>query len=267
MTRRSVSIGKVEEGLANEDAVLAKDNLIAVSDGAGGGGLFADLWSRYLLYNLPDTPIRSAEELDSWIETIWEPFYKQCEEKAISLGGIYLNKFYDEGSFATLVAVWKTAEKECQWISYGDSVAFHYNYATKTLQHSFGEMSGFDKPPFLINCKDELSKDGFKHGHFNVDESSVVFAASDALAHYIIMMYEVCCKNVFLDEIENAILLKSKNSNYICMALKLKNIDFEKDVLSKLFGSSANSANFFRHTRKLQRNGLLAYDDYSLVIM
>ena len=124
MKTSCVSIGKFEPGCINEDAALVRNNVIAVSDGAGGGGLFAERWSRYLLDHLPDTPFCSAEELDSWIEQIWEPFYNQCEADAKQMGGMSLEKFYDEGSFATLVAVWRTTETTCRWMSFGDSVAF-----------------------------------------------------------------------------------------------------------------------------------------------
>ena len=60
MKPKILSIGKLEEGCINEDAAIARDNMIAVSDGAGGGGLFAERWSRYLLDNLPESPILSA---------------------------------------------------------------------------------------------------------------------------------------------------------------------------------------------------------------
>ena len=45
---RAISLTKFEEGIVNEDAVIARENVIAVSDGAGGGGVFAERWSRYL---------------------------------------------------------------------------------------------------------------------------------------------------------------------------------------------------------------------------
>ena len=54
---RSISIAKIGEGLINEDAAKATEKWIAVSDGAGGGGVFADLWSKYLVENLPDEAI------------------------------------------------------------------------------------------------------------------------------------------------------------------------------------------------------------------
>ena len=129
---RAISLAKFEEGIINEDAAIAKKEVIAVSDGAGGGGVFADLWSKYLVEQLPDEPIVSYEAFDKWIDGIWESFYNDCEKKAKDIGGMFLNKFYDEGSFATLVAIWKDG----QWVSYGDSVAFCYNPKTKEMKYT-----------------------------------------------------------------------------------------------------------------------------------
>ena len=129
---RAISIAKFEKDITNEDAAIAKDKVIAVSDGAGGGGVFAEIWSKYLVKHLPLEPIKDYESFDKWVDDIWEPFYNDCEEKAKAIGGMFLNKFYDEGSFATLVAVWKDGD----WIAYGDSVAFCYNVRTGILHHS-----------------------------------------------------------------------------------------------------------------------------------
>ncbi len=267
MKKKCCTTGKFEEGCISEDAVLSRDNVIAVSDGAGGGGLFAERWSQYLLDKLPDTPIGSADALDEWIGSIWEPFYNECEEDAKHLGGMSLEKFYDEGAFATLVAVWRTAADTCQWISYGDSVAFHYNYATKKLEHSFGRLGDFDEPPYLINCKDELDKAGFRSGTFHTDQNSIIFVASDALSHYIMMMYEVLHREIFTVEIKEAINHHSKNENYIHAALSMKKIDFEKEVIGKLKACAGHTANFQKHLQRLIRHGLLAHDDYSIALM
>ena len=40
---RAITIAKLDEGLVNEDAARATDKWIAVSDGAGGGSVFADM--------------------------------------------------------------------------------------------------------------------------------------------------------------------------------------------------------------------------------
>lgn len=258
---RKISIPKEQE-IINEDAVEAKEALITVSDGAGGGGVFAERWSKYLVDKLPDKPIKSYKAFDKWIDEIWEPFYNEYEEVAKKEGGMLLNKFYDEGSFATLVAIWKGGD----WISYGDSVAFCYNKISGDLQHSFSCLSDFNKPPYLINCKDPLDENGFKSGKFKITEDCIVFAASDTLAHYIIMMYEVTHSIKYAEELQGAINVQTKNSNFIKTAMGLKKIDFEKDVITKL-GNCSNEENFKRHIQSLKRKGLIGYDDYSLVIM
>ena len=247
----------------NEDAVKATSEWIAVSDGAGGGGVFADKWSQYLVDHIPDEPIIDYNAFDKWLECIWEPFYKMYEEKATRVGGMLLNKYYDEGSFATLVAVWKTG----QWISYGDSVAFCYNKKTCTLQYSFGHISDFNNPPYLVNCKDATNELGFKCGQFDLCEDTIVFAASDALAHYILMMYEVSHLDWFGDELMEAVMAKTKNTNLIktAIALKLKSEDFDNALMKIL--ELKHKGHFKQHLRKKYREGLIGIDDYSLAIL
>ena len=259
---RQISIAKFEKGIVNEDAVIAKEDVIAVSDGAGGGGLFAERWSQYLVNHLPDNPIKDYKAFDKWIDGIWEPFYNDCEEEAKKIGGLFLNKFYDEGSFATLVAVWKNGA----WISYGDSVAFCYNRKTKNLQHSFTRLVDFNNPPYLINCKDPLDEKGFRTGKFIVDHDCMVFAASDTLAHYILMMYKVSHRDLNNEEIIGAIDAQTKNSNFLKSAIRKRKINFEKDVIQKL-ENCKYPKQLKLHIESLKRWGFIGHDDYSLVIM
>ena len=259
---RAITLTKFEEGIINEDTVIAKKEVIAVSDGAGGGGVFADLWSKYLVEHLPDKPIKSYKAFDKWIDGIWEPFYNDCEEKAKAEGGMFLNKFYDEGSFATMMAVWKGG----QWISYGDSVAFCYNKKTGEMQHSFTCLSDFNNPPYLINCKDPLDENGFRCGKFDIDDDCVVFVASDTLAHYILMMYEVFYKDRFAEELQAAINAQTKNSNFVKTAMAIEGLDFERDVVNKLLNCPSWPI-LQSHIKGLKKRGLIGHDDYSLVIM
>lgn len=259
---KAISIAKFEEGIVNEDAAIAKENVIAVSDGAGGGGVFAERWSDYLVNHLSDKPIKSYKAFDKWIDSIWEPFYNECEEEAKKIGGLFLNKFYDEGSFATLVAVWKNGV----WISYGDSVAFCYNKKTGELQHSFTRLANFNNPPYLINCKDPLDEKGFRSGKFKVDNNCIVFATSDTLAHYILMMYEVAHRDWYGEELIEAIDAQTKNSNFVKAAMRLRKIDFAKDVIQKLENCKYPKL-LKSHIERLKRWGFIGHDDYSLVIM
>ena len=259
---RALSISKFEEGVINEDAAKATKEWIAISDGAGGGGVFADRWSKYLVEHLPDEPITDYPTFDSWVDGIWEPFYNGCEEIAKQEGGMLLNKFYDEGSYATLIAIWNNG----RWISYGDSVGFCYYKKTGILQYTFGRIVDFNNPPFLINCKDPMNEKGFKTGQFDIEKDCIVFAASDALAHYVIMMYEVTHQDMYYKELHDAVNAQTKDSNFVKTAMGLKNVNFDKDVVDKLI-SCKNSGNYKRHLESLRKKGLIGHDDYSLVIM
>jgi fructose-1,6-bisphosphatase len=119
----------------------------------------------------------------------------------------------------------------------------------------------------LINCKDELNPKGFKSGTFNIDADSIVFVTSDALAHYVLMMFEVANSQQYDKELSNAEQSHTKNENFIKSAKGLRKIDFEKEVIKKLNNSSSNSTNFERHISSLLRKGLIAYDDYSIAIL
>ncbi len=259
---RALTIAKPKQGTVNEDAAKIADNFIAVSDGAGGGGIYADKWSAYLVEHLPAEPMCSFQELDAWIESIWEPFYNDAETLAKASGGLVLNKFYDEGSFATLAVIW-FIENSCNWIAYGDSVAFCYNPENDTLTHSFGKLSDFSKPPYLINCKDELSESGFSCGTFLADSGCILFCTSDALAHYIIMMYELshCCE--YAEELQAAERLGNKESSFIRSASSYK-VDFYKDILQKLINCKS-SYTFEKYISKLLNRNQIALDDYSFV--
>lgn len=257
---RALSISKPDQNCVNEDAAIANTKLIAVSDGAGGGGIYADKWSEYLVSNLPETPIRSFDELDEWIENIWEQFYNDCEKKAKEAGGMVLNKFYDEGSFATLAAVWYKADK-AYWVAYGDSVAFCYSPSTCKLQHSFTSIADFNLPPYLINYKDELNIAGFRSGEFELKEGDIIFCASDALSHYILMMYELSNCGEYIEELQKAENSGSKEAAFIKNASNIRTV-FYNDVLKKLINCKNNYI-FERHLKRLYYNKLIALDDYS----
>ena len=263
-SKRAFSITKFGESL-NEDAILVKENVVAISDGAGGGGVFADEWSRYLVGKLPENPFSGFDEFDSWVNGISDEFYDTHEEIAKKHGGLFLEKFYDEGSFATLVAIWRVSANEYIWVSYGDSVAFAYNPMTNTLEHSFTHLVDFNQAPRLISLISPLDPDGFRTGHFIIEPGTYVFAASDALAHYIIARYD-SVKGI-LDELSPAIEARSRNSSYIKSLLRYSDKDYFEGVIRKLSRNASNPVNTLRILKKLYDEGLIGLDDYSLVFM
>ena len=262
---RGVSIAKWNDHVANEDFFFSSDTCIAVSDGAGGCGLFADEWSQYLIELLPkNKPVTSFTELDEWVDGIWETFYNEHEERAKEGDGILLNKYYNEGSCATIAAAWITGEKQCKWMAYGDSVVFHYSQDTGVLEHSFTKLSDFSNPPRLVSCKDSLEEEGFRCGNFYLDESSVVFAASDTLSHYIMMMYELTKTKEYGEELAEEYLKASGNSQLLKTAETMK-FDFWKDVLQSLLDATSSNSRFELYLQELNSKGILDMDDFTLV--
>jgi hypothetical protein len=259
--KKIFTLGKIGENSVNEDAALLTDEVLAVSDGAGGGGLYAEKWSRYLLDKLPKTPLTSADDLDNWIDGIWQPFYDECEAAAKQQGGLTLQKFYDEGSFATLAAVWKVSDTQCKWLTYGDSVVFYYNKKNDVLEYSISGLMEFNNPPYLINFLDKIKPEGVKTGSFEISNDSVLIVASDALSHYILMMYMLTHCDLYAEELNRALSASTKNSNYIRAAQSLPKIDFYTDVVKKLFLSDYHLT---KHLEKLYRDKLIALDDYSV---
>lgn len=262
---KAISIAKFEDNSVCEDSSISKDTYIAVSDGAGGGGVYADRWSKYLVTNLSETPIKSFEELDSWIESIWETFYNESEKAAIKNGGLFLDKFYNEGSFATIAVAWNY-ENSIHWMAYGDSVVFCYHPESKTLEHSFTQLKDFSKPPYLINCKDECSQKGFNAGVFSKNKNDIVFICSDSLAHYFIMMYNIVNYGRYENDIEEALNTENKNSDFIKSALHLK-VDFYMDILKPVIDNIDKENELKGLLLELRKNNLIANDDYSIAVL
>ena len=261
---RGVSIAKWNDHVVNEDSFFSSDTCIAVSDGAGGCGLFANEWSEYLVKHLPkDKPIVSFKELDEWVDGIWEPFYNEHEERAKEGDGILLNKYYNEGSCATIAAAWITGDKQCKWMAYGDSVVFHYSFQTGVLEHSFTKLADFSNPPRLVSCKDPLEEEGFRNSEFVLDDSSIVFVASDALSHYILMMYELAHCKEFGEELAEEYLKQSGNSQLLKTAETLSP-NFEKDVIDKLFLASDSKLTFEEYLKGLYSQGVIDMDDFTI---
>lgn len=264
---KGISLPKWGERQLNEDAFFAGETCVAVSDGAGGCGLFADKWSHYLIEHLPKNKSFTAfADFDAWIDGIWEAFYNEYETIAKGGDGMLLNKFYSEGSFATMAAAWRTAPNECQWIAYGDSVVFHYNRDTGCLEHSFTQLSDFSHSPYLISCKDPLEESAFKCGTFHLTSGSVVFVASDALSHYIIMCYELSKCGEFADDLCCERESGSFNAQLLLTAETMTH-HFAEDVIMPLQRAVTSSTNFETWLRSLHTQGLLDVDDYTLAVL
>lgn len=264
---RLATVAKFNEQSPNEDFATSGKGFIALSDGAGDCGLYADKWSQYLVGELSrKQPITSFEQLDNWVEGIWEPFYNRYEAKAKEGDAMLLNKFYSEGSCATLVAAWLVNKKQCHWMAYGDSLLFHYDKSSGELWHSFTKLGDFDRPPYLISCKDPLVAEGFKHGVIEVKEGSLIFACSDALSELVLMMYQVSKWDEYQAELEALVNEHTSVSPMVQVAREMK-LDFWKDLLEPLYESARSNNSFAQLMRRWYDQGLVELDDYTVAFM
>lgn len=101
---------------------------------------------------------------------------------------------------------------------------------------------------------------------FKIDEDSVVFVASDALSHYVLMMYELANCGRYCDELEEESRLQSSNSLLLHTAETMK-FDFWQDVISPLRESAGKPSAFKSHIRSLLDRGLLDLDDTTIVFL
>lgn len=263
---KGVTLAKFTDNIPNEDSFRTEQNFVAVSDGAGGSGVFASEWSNYLLEHIdPNMPISTFEELDSWIDQICDEFYQRHELIALKEDGIFQRKFYKEGSCATLAAIWRVSPNLCKWVTYGDSVVFHYDRFKQSLDFHSTDLRSFSLPPHLISSNMPLDPRGFKRGEFEINDSSVVFAASDALSHFIIMMYMVHNKSRFAKEIDSIMRFHSKDAELLGLAMET-NLSFES-IVQKLEQAVTDQSCFDKFIKGIYDAGLIEIDDYSLVFV
>lgn len=88
-----------------------------------------------------------------------------------------------------------------------------------------------------------------------VEGDGNVFACSDALAYYVIMMYEVACGNSMPET-------NDKNSDIIALAKTMK-VNFKRDVINPLLKALQHNK-LEQYCVDKYHQGLLALDDYSL---
>ncbi len=194
---------------ANEDYAdcrIAPDGLscvLALADGAGGYSVFASDWAKALVTNIPVQPICSVDELDEWLNGWWEQFYENTKGK-IPDGETFLrNKFYKEGSAATLCVVWfADTANGLRWdyMCMGDSVIFRFNFDTGVLRVMPPHLQTpeqWEAIPSLINWVDaetDTAQLSFESGVCLPNDCWLI--ASDALAQYIWVQYLLCNKEI-----------------------------------------------------------------------
>ena len=245
----------------NEDAFLLKENCIAISDGAGGVGILADLWSKELVQNVPYNPFRSVSDLDKWLSGFWEDFYTGNLPK-LEGDPWKLKKFENEGSQATLSVLWKVSKKSnFIYQSYGDSALFVYNTKTGKLkiQDNIESINYFGSHPYLINWKtEEHPSEGFYEQKISLKPNEEIILATDGIAMYIFGAYMVY-SNKISEEITESKMLK------IVDYFKENPISDFRELMEKLKSSLVSKEDFQELTSDWYKSRALDNDDCTLV--
>ena len=216
MDIKSQSIAKQDGNYysENEDAVFISDDKkrLALSDGAGGTGVEAHRWSRYLLEKLPETAIKSFDELSAWQDTIWQSYFDTIQTDLENNAPHALDKFFTEGSSATLISVWlegKGKTKKAHILSYGDSVICLFREKTKEIKTNIQDLSVFLESPFLLNSNDLPVEHGI-YETWDIKKGDVLLIASDTIGQFILSSYYILQKAEKHEKIFEVI----KNRNY-----------------------------------------------------
>lgn len=254
----------------SEDASLHKHNFWAVADGAGGVGIFAEEWAKYLLEKLPTKPFAQADEMIRWADSIWEEFYQSIDNQLLDMN--IKSKFLEEGSLATLVAVYAESHNKIKVIAYGDSAMLLYDTKKNTLRALPDTLSTYVQNPYLINWKEEIQQEGVKIADFEWTKHEQIILCSDALAQFLLLSF--ACLNPKSDwETQLFELQKTHSTHRIFQfAGKIdqifdKNISFHQAVWQPLCEAMKNETTFKTHIYQLCEQGVIANDDYTAILL
>lgn len=265
-------IDKISEN-ENEDAVNyivdSHFERIAVSDGAGGAGIFCKSWAEYLVKNQPEVPFSNINETKKWFLKLSESFYKRNIESINKMDPFILEKFVKEGSYATLLfAWWNNQTNILNYTGIGDTTLFVFsenaNEFTPVLITPINEQKSLDDFPKLLNWNKELNFD-LLINEIELKTNDVFIICSDSIARWMIyhlmiletlvtqkILGESIVKNIDTDRLER---LKFSN--------QFKNLS---DLLFKLENTVNRSETFFKiELKKSIDENLLEKDDFTIV--
>jgi hypothetical protein len=277
MDIKSQSIAKQDGNFysENEDAVFVSDDKkrFALSDGAGGTGVEAHRWSQYLLEKLPETPIKSFTELSAWQDSIWQSYFDTIQTDLENNAPHALDKFFTEGSSATLISVWlevKEKTKKAHIVSYGDSVICLFRAKAKEIKTNIQDLSVFLESPFLLNSNELPTEHGI-YETWDIKKGDVLLIASDTIGQFILSSYYILQEpekhqKVF-DVIKNSPVRFADIFQKLEDYYRLKSEENWQTVFSMIYESLISEMAFKTYTEALKGFGVMGLDDYSVAFV
>jgi hypothetical protein len=259
----------------NEDAIIISENsnfdLFAMSDGAGGAGIYCKEWANYIVKNQPEFPILSEEEANKWFQKTSKSFYEFIKPK-VNYDNIFIGERFDsEGSYATLLYVWVSKTEKKYFISgIGDTTLFYFkktndNYSISLIEPISKQLSLEDNPE-LLNWQKALEYPLLSKS-VDFENGDTIIICTDSLSRRIIYQLllinqsetEQCLNENINKTYRRDFLEHLKINQRICKMNEFVN------YLRNLIGMSTD---LFRAelTKWVERNEL-EKDDYSFIII
>ena len=259
----------------NEDAIAIRENndfmLFAMSDGAGGIGIYCKEWADYIVKNQPDYPIDSNKDSKLWFQEMSKSFYEYMKPR-VNYDNIFIGERFDcEGSYATLLYLWVCKTEKTFYLSgVGDTTLFYFKTNKDDLSISLIEpiskQLSLEDNPELLNWQKSLDYSLESKGVI-YENGDTIIIASDSLSRRIIYQLLLLNQNL-AEQCLNKNINKTYNRDFL-EYLKLNQEIFKTsdfiDYLRKLINKDIDS--FRKELVKWIERNELENDDYSFIII
>ncbi len=250
--------------------------LAAVSDGAGGAGLFCGAWAETLIGRLPNLPIAGIDGLNRWMDGFCLAFRSEHVPKTQSQPAKH-TKFVREGSLATLAACWVSFYRGrtlLRWLGYGDSqiMVFDRTGAKPVLAAAYpSTVSVLEKSPALLNWKDLPDRAKLSTGAIRLPTRATVAIASDSIGQFILLSYLARhSPGLGGSRMAEEFLRLASNDSKLGEAVRAhrqhSNGSFSR-ILETARAALKSEHEFSAYVRARHGEGLLANDDATLLLI
>lgn len=269
MTTNAQTIGKEAPAYPdNEDSycVDSQTGVWCVADGAGGTGLYAGQWARFLVEQIPDKPFGDFSALAHWLDERWATFFAEFQPQAATH---YLTerKFMDEGSGATLATLHQRADT-LHWMVYGDAVMLCFNNLSEKLHVAKPGLAQFETAPYLLNWNSAPQPNGFACGQWLHEPGNSYALLSDTLGQFVLMAHNALSGNwaelTRLAQTPTALGQRAARHRDFWTGNQQT---FHQAVWKPMRDSLASRDTFAAYTQHLRIRNLLGADDYTAVLI
>lgn len=264
-------IDKVSEQ-ENEDAVLYQENKngfkLAISDGAGGAGIYCKAWADFLVNCQPEIPFENESVIQDWFLKISKKFYETNIDLINKSDPFIIEKFINEGSYATLFYVWwNSRTKILTYSGIGDTTMFVFrkkeNDYTPILITPINKQNSLDDFPKLLNWNIKLNYD-LSHSEIELKTNDILILCTDSIARWIIYYLIILAPKVMFGLL-NENIIKNKDND------KLENFNLNNkyksisDLIQKMEKIMSTDLKNIKSVLENQINlGLLEKDDFTM---